>query len=414
MKTEPLVTRNDGESNASALPPRNLRPITEFERLCEWVRLDACRVRNNPACIEHHRQSLRALGETEKRLGELDHWRESPAFTEWEKAALSLCETISLHGPEDLSTPTLQTARRHFSPDEIVRLTLTVMAVNDWIDVHEKYPIRFLVVEDDPRDQELLLEQLRETQMAGKVLFVPDALQALDFIEKSRSSSEWGLTAIFLDLHLPGMTGVELLQRIRTMPDMEDFPVIVMTSSNNPRDMEECRRLKVLNYVQKPVTLASFSKSVAVADIFHQMRDIKAWVEKPTLRQNEVEAQKRKILVVDDEVTFTNIVKLTLEMKNHCEVCVENDPRMALATARKFWPDIILLDVVMPELDGGEVHRQFMADPSLKHIPIIFLTAIVRQKEVDKYKGMIAGSFFIAKPVNADGLISAIEERLSS
>jgi CheY-like chemotaxis protein len=388
--------------------------MTEFERLCEWVRLDACRVRNNPGCIEQHRHSLRALGETEKRLSELDHWRESHAFTEWEKAALSLCETISLHEPEEASALILQTARRHFSPDEIVRLTLTIMAVNDWVDVHEKFPIRFLVVEDDPRDQELLLHQLRETQMAGKVLFVPDALQALDFIEKSRSSSESGLIAIFLDLHLPGMSGVELLQRLRAMPGMEDFPVIVMTSSNNPRDMEECGRLKVLSYVQKPVTLASFSKSVAVANLFHQMKDLKAWVAKPALRQTGVEMQKRKILVVDDEVTFTNIVKLTLEMKNHCEVCVENDPRMALATARKFSPDIVLLDVVMPELNGAEVHRQFMADPGLRHIPIIFLTAIVRQKEVDEHKGMIGGSFFIAKPVSADGLINAIEEHIRS
>jgi CheY-like chemotaxis protein len=121
---------------------------------------------------------------------------------------------------------------------------------------------------------------------------------------------------------------------------------------------------------------------------------------------------KKKVLIIDDEVAFTNIVKLTLEAKGTYEVCVENDSRQAIAATRKFWPDIIILDVVMPELDGGEVHTQFMDDPVLKHIPIIFLTAIVRQKEIDEREGMIGGSFYLAKPVSADGLISAIEEHV--
>ena len=118
---------------------------------------------------------------------------------------------------------------------------------------------------------------------------------------------------------------------------------------------------------------------------------------------------KKKVLIIDDEVAFTNIVKLTLEGKGTYEVCVENDSRHAIAAARKFWPDIIILDVVMPQLDGGEVHTQFRADPVLKHTPIIFLTAIVRQKEVDEHNGMIGGSFYLAKPVSADDLVSAIE-----
>jgi CheY-like chemotaxis protein len=119
---------------------------------------------------------------------------------------------------------------------------------------------------------------------------------------------------------------------------------------------------------------------------------------------------KKKVLIIDDEAAFTRIVKLTLEGKGTYEVQVENDSRQAIASARKFWPDIIILDVVMPELDGGEVHTQFRADPVLKHIPIIYLTAIVRKKEVDEHAGMIGGSFYLAKPVSADDLIAAIEQ----
>jgi CheY-like chemotaxis protein len=121
---------------------------------------------------------------------------------------------------------------------------------------------------------------------------------------------------------------------------------------------------------------------------------------------------KKKVLIIDDEIAVTTIVKLTLEGRGTYDVCVENDPRQAIATARKFWPDIIILDVVMPGLDGGEVHTQFMADPVLKHIPIIFLTAIVRKKEVEEHEGMIGGSYYLAKPVTADDLVRAIEDHV--
>ena|ERR1039458_9470089 len=124
--------------------------------------------------------------------------------------------------------------------------------------------------------------------------------------------------------------------------------------------------------------------------------------------------EKTKILIIDDEVGFTNIVKLTLEGKDRYEVCVENNPRRAVATALKFTPDIVLLDVIMPEMGGEELYINFMEDPILQRIPIMFLTAIVGQRDIDKHRGWIGGSFYIAKPVSADGLITAIEEHTRS
>jgi alkylhydroperoxidase family enzyme len=136
MKIEPLIQKNDGAGNASALPSGNCGPASEFEHLLEWARLGSAHVRKNVTCADKHRQNLTALAATEKRLSELDRWRESVAFTEPEKAALSLSETLSLLETEkELSTLILEDARRHFSTEEIVRLTLTIMAVNDWIDL---------------------------------------------------------------------------------------------------------------------------------------------------------------------------------------------------------------------------------------------------------------------------------------
>ena len=121
---------------------------------------------------------------------------------------------------------------------------------------------------------------------------------------------------------------------------------------------------------------------------------------------------KRKILIVDDEPGFTKIVKKTLEASGSYDVQELNDPAMALAAARQFSPDIILLDVVMPEYDGGDIASQLQADPALRNIPVLFVTATVRKSEVKSHNGLIGGEFFIAKPVSSEDLIRTIEEHL--
>ena len=121
----------------------------------------------------------------------------------------------------------------------------------------------------------------------------------------------------------------------------------------------------------------------------------------------------KKILIIDDEAGFTRLVKLTLEMAGAYEVAEENDGIRARETARKFLPDLILLDIVMPRIDGGDVACQIQADPALKNVPIVFLTAIVSKKETVP-GGLIGGFPFLSKPVNLDELIQCIEETLAT
>lgn len=131
--------------------------------------------------------------------------------------------------------------------------------------------IRVLVVEDNPDDRELLLRQLTKAGMADHVKFICDGKEALRFLTIPDPSTSENLIAIFLDLHLPSLNGLDLLRALREENRFETTPVIVMTSSNDPRDLQECRRLKVTQYVSKPVTFDTFSK--AVADVFHLPRN---------------------------------------------------------------------------------------------------------------------------------------------
>ena len=120
----------------------------------------------------------------------------------------------------------------------------------------------------------------------------------------------------------------------------------------------------------------------------------------------------KKILIVDDEVGFTRLIKLNLEQTGKFEVKTENQGSQALNTARDFKPDLILLDIIMPDMDGSTVANQMKNDPSMKNIPILFLTALVKEREIQSTDGTIGGFNFISKPITTEELVGNIEKVL--
>jgi CheY-like chemotaxis protein len=122
---------------------------------------------------------------------------------------------------------------------------------------------------------------------------------------------------------------------------------------------------------------------------------------------------KKKILLVDDEVTFTRMTKLNLDRIGDYETHVVNDSRMALETAKEIVPDIVFLDFMMPGLDGGDVATLFREDPDLSHIPVVFLTAIVSKEDTESMGSQVGGNIFLAKPVKAQEMVETIEQLLS-
>jgi two-component system alkaline phosphatase synthesis response regulator PhoP len=121
---------------------------------------------------------------------------------------------------------------------------------------------------------------------------------------------------------------------------------------------------------------------------------------------------KRKILVIDDEEDFTKLVKLNLERTGQYEVMTENKGLLGLVAAKKFKPDLIFLDIIMPDSDGGDVCYQLENDKETKGIPIVFLTAVAKKEEVKENWGTIGGHPFIAKPVSVRELVGCIEKKL--
>ncbi|OPY88721.1 MAG: putative transcriptional regulatory protein TcrX [Smithella sp. PtaU1.Bin162] len=121
------------------------------------------------------------------------------------------------------------------------------------------------------------------------------------------------------------------------------------------------------------------------------------------------------ILAVDDEESFTFFVKLNLQNDSRYEfnVTTANGGEAGLKLARKIKPDLILLDIMMPDMSGTEVAEKLLEDPRTKSIPIIFMTAVVQKDEVAEEGGIMGGREFIAKPVEKDELIDRIAATLN-
>lgn len=118
-----------------------------------------------------------------------------------------------------------------------------------------------------------------------------------------------------------------------------------------------------------------------------------------------------RILIVDDEPDVTELLKYKLEQEGYrCDVL--NDPVKFVGRAREFQPDLIFLDIMMPELNGMQLCNIAKADPAMKHIPIIFLTA--RDETEDRIKGLEAGADdYVSKPFNTKELLLRADKILS-
>jgi CheY-like chemotaxis protein len=117
---------------------------------------------------------------------------------------------------------------------------------------------KLLVIEDNINDSYLLTHQLARAQIEDCVTVISNGKEALDFLLNASPLP----IAIFLDLNLPGLGGVHLLKMMRKDPRLREIPVIVMTGSMEAKNLEECTKLGVTDYLVKPISLSTFIKTV--------------------------------------------------------------------------------------------------------------------------------------------------------
>lgn len=127
-------------------------------------------------------------------------------------------------------------------------------------------PLNILLVEDNPRDTELILRALEKQNLGGEVQVARDGAEALEmlFTAGENGSQLWeNLKVIFLDLKLPKVSGLEVLRAIKTDVRTQSIPVVVLTSSPQESDIDACYHLGANSYIVKPMELDEFSQAIA-------------------------------------------------------------------------------------------------------------------------------------------------------
>jgi len=260
---------------------------------------------------------------------------------------------------------------------------------------------RLLVVEDNPAEQLSIRELLEHEDIDVKV--VSTGAEALSAVTESQ------FDCLVLDLRLPDMTGFEVLENLRDTADVGDLPVVVFTgkelSTEEDTQLHSLARSVVVKGVESPERLldetALFLHRV-VADLpIEKQRML------DRLHRSDEALVGKKVLVVDDDVRNIFALSSVLERRG-MTVLTAGTGREAIATLEST-PDvaIVLMDIMMPEMDGYETMHVIRRNVSLRRLPIIALTA--KAMKGDREKCLEAGaSDYLAKPVNTEQLLSAL------
>ncbi len=260
---------------------------------------------------------------------------------------------------------------------------------------------RLLVVEDNPAEQLSIRELLGYEDIdVVPVTTGADALAAV---------SEEQFDCVVLDLRLPDMTGFEVLERFRDTPSVGDLPIVVFTGKElSPEEdarLHTLARSVVLKGVESPERLLD-----ETALFLHRVvADLPAAKQKmiEQLHRSDEALVGKRVLVVDDDVRNIFALSSVLERRGMI-VLTASTGREAIATLEST-PDvaIVLMDVMMPEMDGYETMQAIRSNAQLRRLPIIALTA--KAMKGDREKCLEAGaSEYLAKPVNTEQLLSAL------
>ncbi len=128
--------------------------------------------------------------------------------------------------------------------------------------------------------------------------------------------------------------------------------------------------------------------------------------------QDKPNTKKTTILIIDDEKAVCVSLKFVLARIKNYEILTTTSPIEGIKLAEENHPDLILLDIIMPEMDGTEVATRLANNLSTKNIPIAFVSVLAEKQDLEDKGGIIGGHPFISKPVNIKSLLASIDSLL--
>jgi len=260
---------------------------------------------------------------------------------------------------------------------------------------------RLLVVEDNEIERQSIMELLGYEDV--EIVAVSDGTNALHALISER------FDCVVLDLRLPDMTGFELLEKIHAEPELGEVPVVVYTgkdlSADEQAHLKAMAKSIVLKDVQSPERLLD-ETALFLHRVVTELPPEKQQMLERLHRSSDV-LRERKILVVDDDAR--NIFALTSLLENHeMDVISVTSGQNAIDVIQNTPDlDIVLMDIMMPDMDGYQTIQRIRTSAEFRTLPIIALTA--KAMKGDREKCLDAGaSDYISKPVDTDELLSLL------
>jgi CheY-like chemotaxis protein len=285
----------------------------------------------------------------------------------------------------------------------------TTESIGDALERIRRYTLdrkkRMLVIEDDTRESQSIVELIRDDDL--EIDTAETGTEALAKLAESRYD------CVVLDLRLPDMTGFDLLEKIHADPAAHDVPIIVFTgrelNAEEDRQLRRAAKSIIVKGVESPERLLD-----ETALFMHRAVSTMAPAKQKIVRrlhESDESLRRKRVLVVDDDVR--NIFALSSVLERHgMDVITAGTGQEAISkVADDENIDLVMMDIMMPGMDGYDTIRAIRARPESRVLPIIAVTA--KAMKGDREKCLEAGaSDYLAKPVVTDQLLGVLRQWL--
>ena len=262
--------------------------------------------------------------------------------------------------------------------------------------IQTAFKTRILVVDDHPGTATTLA---RAISQLGTDIEVMSATSGVDALEKVEGGS---VDVLITDMMMPKMNGLELIERLQAHPAGRPTYTILITAYDVPGLKETARRLKVNETMVKPVHPQQICRAI------EKILKTTSRVPEPA---SEGESHLFKILIADDSKDNLTLMSRYVQNEGYSFITASNGVE-TLEKVRSEMPDLVLLDVNMPNKDGFEVLAEIRGNPTIGHIPVIIFTA-ARLNPVDMQEGLNLGADdYIVKPFDRRELFARIRAKL--
>src|SRR3989344_2998179 len=265
---------------------------------------------------------------------------------------------------------------------------------------------KILIIEDDVFLGDVLIEKFKTEGF--------DSVLSRDGAEGLQKIRDLKPDLILLDIILPNMNGYEILEAKQKDPSIVDIPVIAVSNSGQPVEINRALALGVKDYLVK----AQFDPEEVVVKVRAQFKKIEKSSSSSNSLENainqkthDINLEGKKIVWVEDDQFLNDIIARKFSATK-CLFFHASEGEEALKIIDKELPDIIMLDIILSGLDGFEILSKIKNNPKTKHIPVILLSNLGQASDIEKGKNLGAARFMVKATVTPNDIVDQIKEVL--